>query len=336
MLTVEAFLQIDLPALTAAGLGAVACALIGSLLLLRRQAMIGDALSHVVLPGIVVAFLITGTLAPAAMLGGALGAALIAVVMIAAVRRFGGIEPGAAMAVVFTSLFAFGVVLLEQWVGPRVHLDTQHALFGALETTFWPEPTTVASLLRAEIWATVPVQIPVLAVLLALTVTVLLLFYKEIKVAIFDPDFAASIGIPPTAFDLGVATLAALVACACFQALGSILVIAMFVCPAAAARMVTDHFDRQLWWSALFALASAWLGYLAAAWLPLAFGFEHALSAAGGIAVVAGLIEALAILLAPRYGVLRRYWWPGKRGRPQCHQFEARRNRRDCAPDTSP
>jgi hypothetical protein len=123
---------------------AVACALPGNFLILRRQALIGDAISHVVLPGIVVAFLLTGAVSSLPMLLGAAGAAVVAVVLIELVKRVGQVEPGAAMGVVFTTLFAAGVLLLEQSDTSSVHLDVEHALMGNLESLIW---------LRAEGWA---------------------------------------------------------------------------------------------------------------------------------------------------------------------------------------
>src|SRR6056297_731197 len=121
----------------------VACALPGNFLILRRQALIGDAISHVVLPGIVVAFLVTGIVAAIPMLLGAAGAAVVAVILIEAIKRLGNIEPGAAMGVVFTAMFAAGVLVLEQTDTSDVHIDVQHALMGNLETLVW---------FRAEGW----------------------------------------------------------------------------------------------------------------------------------------------------------------------------------------
>ena len=132
------FVQFSLTPILIGTFAAIACALPGNFLILRRQALIGDAISHVVLPGIVAAFLITGTLAAIPML---LGAAVIAVILIEAVKRLGGIEPGAAMGVVFTTLFAGGVLLLEQSDASSVHLDVEHALMGNLESLIWFKAT---------------------------------------------------------------------------------------------------------------------------------------------------------------------------------------------------
>ena len=143
----EEFVPLSLTPLLIGIFASVACALPGNFLVLRKQALIGDAISHVVLPGIVVAFLLTGAISAWPMMLGAAGAALVAVVMIEAIRRLGRIEPGAAMGVVFTTMFAGGVLLLEQTDTSAVHLDVEHALYGNLESLIWLDATGWASLL---------------------------------------------------------------------------------------------------------------------------------------------------------------------------------------------
>lgn len=300
------FLQIDLPALLVAVLSAVTCSLLGSFLVLRRQAMVGDALSHVILPGLVVAFLITGEISTWPMIIGALGSCLVAVLLMEGVRRVGGLEPGAAMGVVFTLMFAAGVVMLEQGVGTRVHLDAQHALYGALETTLWTAPTGWASLLDPAVWSALPRQVTALAVVALVTALLIVVFYKELRIVTFDPALATSLGMSATWISGGLLVMVAVAAVASFEAVGSILVIAMMVCPPAAARMLTDRLGVQLVLGAGLGALSGVLGYAAAAWLPLWLGAENSLSAAGMIAVVAGLVQTVAMLLAPRHGVLPR------------------------------
>ena len=131
------FVQLSLTPILIGILAAVACALPGNFLLLRRQALIGDAISHVVLPGIVAAFLVTGTITAVPMMLGAGAAAIVAVVMIEIVKRLGRVEPGAAMGLVFTTLFAAGVLFLEITDTSSVHIDVQHALLGNLESLIW-------------------------------------------------------------------------------------------------------------------------------------------------------------------------------------------------------
>ncbi|MEM6903805.1 MAG: metal ABC transporter permease, partial [Pseudomonadota bacterium] len=122
------FVALSLIPIVIGVLSAIACALPGNFLLLRRQSLISDAISHVVMPGIVVGFLISGAVSTWPMLLGAAGAAILSVVLIELIRQLGRVEAGAAMGVVFTSLFAFGVLLLEITDTSNVHLDVEHAL----------------------------------------------------------------------------------------------------------------------------------------------------------------------------------------------------------------
>ncbi|NND21173.1 MAG: metal ABC transporter permease, partial [Silicimonas sp.] len=155
----EEFVPLSLTPMVIGCLAAVACALPGNFLVLRRQALIGDAISHVVLPGIVVAFLLTGAIATWAMLAGAAGAALLAVAMIEGIRRFGRIEPGAAMGVTFTAMFAAGVLLLEQSDTSGVHLDVEHALYGNLESLIWLQASGWSSLFDPVALADLPPEL---------------------------------------------------------------------------------------------------------------------------------------------------------------------------------
>ncbi|MEL6317870.1 MAG: metal ABC transporter permease, partial [Pseudomonadota bacterium] len=150
------FVQLSLTPMLIGVLASIACALPGNFLLLRRQALIGDAISHVVLPGVVAAFLMTGAVASWTMLLGAAAAAIVAVALIEAVKRLGRIEPGAAMGVVFTAMFAAGVLLLEQSDTSSVHLDVEHALMGNLESLIWFDAEGWSSLLDPTALAALP------------------------------------------------------------------------------------------------------------------------------------------------------------------------------------
>ncbi len=293
----EEFLQIDLPAILVAVLASIACALLGSFLVLRKQALMGDALSHVVLPGIAVGFLLSGHINPLYMMGGALLACFASVLLINFIKTFGRIEPGAAMGIVFTAMFALGIVLLETQVGSRVHLDAQHALYGALELTYWQDPGNLSEM---------PHQITTLGVLTILIVIFIALFFKELKLTSFDPILASTMNVKVSWLGAALMTLVAMAAVASFEAAGSILVIAMFICPAATARMFCDSLETQLYVSALVGASCGLLGYILAAFAPLWLGFEHSLSAAGMIALTAGFLQLLAMLFAPKYGVLSR------------------------------
>ena len=289
------FVMISLPPMLVGLLASLACALPGNFLLLRRQALIGDAISHVALPGIVLAFLVTGTVAAWPMLLGAGAAAVVAVALIEAVRRLGRIESGAAMGVVFTALFAAGVLLLERSDASSVHLDVQHALYGNLESLIWFDATGWGSVLDPAALAGLPEAAPRLAVVLAAIALLTRLFWKELALTTFDPGHASAIGLP-------TGLIGAVAAVAAFDAVGSIIVIAMFVCPPAAARLMTDRLGRQVAWSLLFAAVSALAGYVLAGYGPGWFGRADAVSAAGMIAVVSGAILLVACLAGPRRG----------------------------------
>lgn len=290
------FVQFSLTPMLIGVLAAIACALPGNFLILRRQALIGDAISHVVLPGIVVAFLVTGTVATMPMLIGAGGAALVAVVLIEAIRRLGRIEPGAAMGVVFTALFAGGVLLLEQSDTSRVHLDVDHALMGNLETLIWLRASGWESVIDPMALSHLPPELPRIAIVAALMAALTVIFWRPLKLATFDEGFARAIGLPVSAIGLALVIAAAVAAVAAFDAVGSIIVIAMFICPPATARLMTDRLATQVWLSLAVAAVSAILGYVLAGYGPIWLGFDSSVSAAGMIATISGVMLAIACL----------------------------------------
>ncbi|MFV3128253.1 metal ABC transporter permease [Niveispirillum sp. KHB5.9] len=300
------FLSVDLPALLAALFACLSCALVGNFLVLRRQSLMGDAISHAVLPGIVAGFLVAGTRDTFPMMAGALTAALIAGGMIELVRRLGRVEAGAAMGVVFTGLFALGVVLIEQGPARQVDLDADCVLYGQLEAILWLGPSAWADLADPAIWTTLPRQVLQLVAVFAFCLVVILAFFKEFTLVSFDPGLANTLGLKSGLVQHVIVALAALAAIASFEAVGSILVIAMLICPAATARLYTDRMGPQLGLSLLIGGATGIGGYGLGAFGPGLLGFEGAVSAAGSIAVLAGVILGLSILLAPRYGVIAR------------------------------
>jgi manganese/zinc/iron transport system permease protein len=302
------FVQLSLTPLLIGMLAAIACALPGNFLILRRQALIGDAISHVVLPGIVVAFLITGTVSTWPMMIGAAGAAVVAVILIEAIKRLGRIEPGAAMGVTFTSLFAAGVFLLEQSDTSSVHLDVEHALYGNLESLIWLSAEGWGSLIDPQALGDLPPELGRMAVVTGLISVMTAIFWRPLKLSTFDEGFANTLGVPTTVLGFALVAMAAIAAVAAFDAVGSIIVIAMFICPPAAARLMTNRLEVQLLWSVIFAAGSAALGYVLAGYGPLWLGGSDAVSAAGMIATVSGIILGLACLFAPhrsRVGVPR-------------------------------
>lgn len=306
-MTAADFLTIDLPAMLVAVFAATSCGLLGNFLVLRRQALIGDAISHVVLPGIVTGFLVAGAVATLPLMLGAMAAAILAAGLIELIQRAGRLESGAAMGVVFTTMFAGGIVLLEQSGAANVHIDAEHALYGNLESTLWLGVSGWSDLANGAALAELPRTLVALAAVTAIVAILIVLFFKELQVTTFDAGLAASLGLPVRAISISLVVVVAVAAVAAFEALGSILVIAMFICPAATARLLTDNLARQLWISAGVAAVAGIGGYAGAAFGPGLWGGADSLNAAGMIAVAAGFLQTVAILFAPRYGVISQY-----------------------------
>lgn len=298
-MTGSEFVPLSLPPLLIGICVAVACALPGNFLVLRRQALIGDAISHVVLPGIVVAFLISGVVATLPMLLGAAGAAVVAVAAIELIRRLGKIEPGAAMGVVFTTMFAGGVLLLEKSDTSSVHLDVEHALFGNLESLIWLDATGWSSVFDIDALAGLPVELPRMAITLIGVALFIAIFWRPLKISTFDEGFARTMGMRTGPLGLALVIVSAIAAVAAFDAVGSIIVIAMFICPPAAARLMTNRLETQVAWSVAFAILAAISGYMIAGYGPLWIGFHGSVSAAGMIATMSGVILGIAAVKGP-------------------------------------
>jgi len=306
MSATAAFLQIDLPAGLAALFACLACGVLGNFLVLRKQSLMGDAISHAVLPGLVAGFLVTGLRATVPMLAGAIAAALVATLLIHLVRRLARLEAGAAMGVVFSILFALGLVMLEQSHARDVDLDVDCVLSGQLETILWLEASGWRSLLDPAALAGLPRQLVALAGMNLATGLFVALFWRVLKLTSFDPEFATALGFRAGAFELVLMLLIAAACVTAFEAVGSILVIAMLICPAATARLLTDRYGPQVALSGTIAAATGAGGYALAALAPFWLGTEGALNGAGMIAVLAGLLFLLALLFGPRHGVIGR------------------------------
>lgn len=296
---IQTFLTLDLFPLLAALFAALSCGLLGNFLVLRKQSLMGDAISHAVLPGLVGAFLITQSRSPGIMFAGAAISALITVVLVEVIKRLGKVEPGAAMGVVFSVLFALGVFLLENASARSVDLDADCVLHGNLQTLFWiSSPSEWNHFLNAETIDEIPRQV---WTLLGTTIAVILfitVFFKELRIASFDPGIATVQGINAGFMHMALMTFVAIAAVASFEAVGSILVIAMLICPAATARLLTDRLITQIFVSALVAFITAIGGYALASW----FG----VNAAGMMASFSGLILATVMIASPSHGIIAK------------------------------
>ena len=203
------------------------------------------------------------------------------------------------MGVVFTTMFAGGVLLLEQSDTSSVHLDVEHALYGNLESLIWLDATGWTSLLDPVALAGLPVELPRMALTLLGVAGFIALFWRPLKISTFDEGFARTMGIATAPLGLALVIVAAIAAVAAFDAVGSIIVIAMFICPPAAARLMTNRLERQIAWSVGFAVLAAVAGYVLAGYGPLWLGFADSVSAAGMIATVSGVILAVTAVFGP-------------------------------------
>ena len=282
-------------------LAAVACALLGNFLVLRKMSMMGDAISHAVLPGLAIAFLVTGARASFAMFIGAALVGVMTAIFTQWISRFGKVDEGASMGIVFTTLFAAGLLLIVQ-AADYVDLDPGCVLYGAIELT----PLDVVW--RPEIFGEV-LAVPRAALLLAAVVLInlcfVVLFFKELRITSFDPELANTMGINANVMHYLLMTLVAVTTVAAFEAVGSIIVIAMLIVPAAAAHLLTDRLWLMVLFSTLIAVLCAVSGHIVAIVLPGIFGFTDT-STSGMMAVMAGAIFGVVAFLAPKHGILVR------------------------------
>lgn len=285
-------------------LAAVSCALLGNFLVLRQMSMMGDAISHAVLPGLAIAFLITQARVSWMMFVGAAIVGVLTVLFTQWISRLGKVDRGASMGIVFTTLFALGLLLIVQ-AADHVDLDPSCVLYGAIEWT----PLDIA--LRLTLFDTlieVPRAVLVLSAVVLINTAFVVLFFKELRIVSFDPELATTLGISANKMHYLLMTLVAVTTVAAFEVVGSIIVIAMLIVPAASARLLIDKLTMMVILSVFIAILSAVFGHIGALIVPHWFGFEST-STSGMIAVVAGLIFTCALFFAPSHGIIsRRYF----------------------------
>lgn len=267
---------------------AVACALPGVFLVLRRMAMMSDAISHTVLLGIVIAFFITKSLNSPLLLVGAALMGVITVSLVELLNRTRLVREDAAIGLVFPAIFSVAVLLISRFAGD-VHLDTDAVLLGELAFA----PFNRLRLFGLDIG---PAALYTTGGILILNVLFIVLLYKELKLATFDPALAAALGFTPGVIHYGLMTLVSLTAVGAFDAVGSVLVVAFMIAPPAAAYLLTDRLSRMLLYSALIGVFSAISGYWIAHWLDA--------SIAGSMATMTGASFLAAYLLAPERGLI--------------------------------
>ncbi|WP_299761739.1 metal ABC transporter permease [uncultured Pontibacter sp.] len=268
---------------------ATCCSLLGCYLILRRMAMVGDAISHAVLPGIVIAFLFTGSRDSVPMLIGAGLLGVLTTFLIEFFHRYARVQADASIGVTFTWLFAIGIILISVFAG-QVDLDQDCVLYG--EIAYVPLDLWITegglSLGPGTVWT-----LGFVTILIILFIT---FGYKELFLTAFDPAFAAAIGISTTAWYYSLMTAVSLTTVASFESVGAILVVALLVAPPATAYLLTDKFKSMLLISVLAGIIASVAGYYLAVWIDG--------SIAGAIATVTGIEFTLAFLFSPTRGIL--------------------------------
>lgn len=273
---------------------AVACALPGCFLVLRKMSMMGDAISHAVLPGLAAAFLITSSRASFVMFVGAAIVGILTAVFTQWVSKFGKVDRGAAMGIVFTTLFAVGLILIRQ-AADHVDLDAGCVLYGAIETT----PFQMVTIGNVEL----PRAALVIGSVLLVNLTVILLLFKELRLSSFDPELATTLGINANLMHYLLMTMVAVTTVAAFESVGSIIVIAMLIVPPATALLLTKKLGLMLVLSVVIGAGAAVLGHVGALTVPPLLGFRGTVTS-GMMAVAAGLLFGLAWLFSPREGLI--------------------------------
>ena len=279
---------------------AAACGLVGNYLILRRMALIGDAVSHSVLPGLVIAFLVSSSRGTGPMFVGALAAGAVTTIIIEAIHRRTRVKQDAAIGIAFSTLFAIGVLLTVVYA-QQIDLDADCVLYG--EIAFVPlEPMVVIGnvVLGPESLVRMAGVLLVLGVLVAG-------FYKELLVTSFDPGLARSLGINPTLFHYGLMAALSIVVVSAFEAVGAILVIAMLILPGATASLLTERLSRVHLLGLAHAAVSSWLGVTLGVWLDC--------SIAAAMVVAGAILFGAAWVFAPRQGLLAR-WQAQRRSGP--------------------
>ncbi|MBI5575916.1 MAG: metal ABC transporter permease [Deltaproteobacteria bacterium] len=278
----------QLEILLIAAVTASACALVGVFLVLRRMAMMSDAISHAILFGIVLAFFVTKDLASPLLAVAAALTGVLTVSLVELVSRSGRVREDAAIGLVFPVLFSLGVILIARHAG-SVHLDVDAVLLG--ELAFAP-----FNRLEAFGYDLGPRGLYLMSGILAFDVIFIGVFYKELKVATFDPGLAGALGFAPGLIHYALMALVSVTAVGAFDAVGSILVVALMIAPPATAYMLVERLSRMLLLSMLFGVASAVSGY----WI------AHLLDAsiAGSMASMTGIFFGLACLFAPGRGIV--------------------------------
>jgi manganese/zinc/iron transport system permease protein len=266
---------------------AVTCAIIGVFLVLRRMAMISDAISHTMLFGIVIGFLITKDTSSPLLLLGATLTGVLTVWLVELLNNTKKVKEDSAIGLVFPLLFSIAVLLISRYAS-NAHIDQHSVLLGELAFAPFDRLTFLGLELPRGIW--------VISGILLLNLLFIGVFYKELKLTTFDAGLALTLGFSPAILHYGLMTLVSLTAVGSFDAVGAILVVALMIGPPSAAYLLTDRLPTMIGLSALIGSLSALAGYWMSYWLDTTIS--------GSMAVMVGVSFGLVFLFAPKRGLI--------------------------------
>lgn len=261
-------------ALFAAILVGVICGVIGCFIILRGMALMGDAISHAVLPGVVIAYMLGASFFIGAVITGVLTA-----LSIGYITRNSKVKEDSAIGIMFTAMFALGIAMITGLQGTSV--DLWHILFG-----------NVLAVSRADLWITLGIGIFV--------ILMVILFYRPLLLSTFDETMAKASGLPVRFIHYMLMLLLSLVTVASLQTVGIILVVAMLITPGATAYLLTERFSVMLVLSAVTGVISAVSG--------LFFSVIYDISSGAAIVLVASVLFAAAFFFSPKQGIIPRYF----------------------------
>ena len=294
-----------------------ACGMIGNYLILRRMALVGDAISHSVLPGLAIAFLLSHSLNTVPMFIGALGAGIVTTVMIELIHKKTRVKQDSAIGITFSTLFAIGVILISFGQTDAVHLDAECVLYGEIgfvplvlvQTELGPGALSVVEkipglnsemFLDGNLLTIAPPSVIRMAIVTGMTLLLILVFYKELLVTSFDSGLSSSLGINSTVVHYALMGMLSVIIVSAFEAVGAILVIAMLILPGATASLLAYRLPPMFGITVIHAALSAVGGIHLATWLKC--------SEAGAMVVAGSVLFALAWVFSPSQGLLLRWF----------------------------
>ncbi len=270
-----------------ASLVAIACAIPGTFLVLRKMALISDAISHSILPGIVIGFFLTHDLNSPWLIILAAIFGVITVVLVEFIQKTGLVKEDTAIGLVFPALFSVGVIMIAKNAND-VHLDVDAVLLG--ELAFTPFDRFIVNELDLG-----PKALWVVGSILLITLSLLITFFKELKLSTFDVGLSSALGFSPVIIHYGLMTVASVTTVGAFDSVGAILVVALMIAPAATAYLLVNNLKKMLMLSIFFGVFSAIAGYWMANILDA--------SIAGSMTTVLGVLFLVVYLFAPNKGL---------------------------------